>query len=80
MPTFRLPPRPGCLGAFHDTINQNHVDFDVYAVSFSGIGWYVKISIEPVLNVDQTVSEQVFSISCHPLGKALMTNDGEVQP
>ncbi len=65
---------------FHGTITQNNVDFDVYAVTFAGVGWYVKLSIETTQAEDGTYPEQVFSISCHPLDKPLKTKNGEVQP
>lgn len=68
------------VGAFHDTLDQNGMKFDVYGVRHDDIGWYVKLAIDNVLDDKGNVSEQVFTISCHPLDKPLKTNDEEVQP
>lgn len=66
--------------AFHATVNQNGMDFDVYAVRYNDIGWYVKLSIDNVIDARGRADERLFTISCHPLEKPLRTQDGEVQP
>jgi hypothetical protein len=67
-------------GAFHGTLKQNGMEFDVYAVRYDDIGWYVKVSVDDVLDSRGTPTEQLYTISCHPLTGALQTNDGEVKP
>lgn len=67
-------------GAFHGTVDQRSIKFDVYGVRHEGIGWYVKLSIDNVLDAKGAVTEQLFTISCHPLERPLRTSGGQVQP
>lgn len=55
--------------------------FDVYAVLYDGIYWYVKIKIESEMQDQeaQQVQEIVMTISCHPLEHPIKTNQGEVK-
>lgn len=67
-------------GAFHGTLDQNGMKFDVYGLRHDSIGWYVKLTIDNVFDAKGNVTEQLFTISCHPLERPLRTNSGEVQP
>lgn len=46
------------VGAFHGTLDQNGMEFDVYAVRYDDIGWYVKLRIDDVLDGLGTPAEQ----------------------
>jgi hypothetical protein len=68
------------VDAFHGTLEQSGEDFDVYGVTYDGLGWYVKLRIEDVLDENSNAMERLFTISCHRLNAPLRTNTGEVTP
>ena len=66
--------------AFHGSLGQAHLLYDVYGIRYDGTGWYVKVTIENVIDPAGVVAERLYAMSCHPLTAKLRTNAGEVEP
>lgn len=61
---------------FAQTVSLHQGKADVYGICEDGVGWYIKLDIDP----EGPEGDEVTFISLHPLERPLQTNSGRVEP